>query len=377
MGTVVAHYPISLFDHEQKKLEMHFDEQKMWKDFEEKYLKDYKYPSDRDEYRPPYTNNYYGGVDFSDAKTTGLIRGIGWDLIKSIGKKIISGDFNLTTITIPIRVMIPLSILQHLCNSHFNFPFYLNLASKSSDPLERMKLVIVASMSCWHRSLVFLKPLNPILGETYEMIWEDGAHEYVEQTSHHPPVSHFLINGPNNNYKYYGYVSFVTNAWFNSCNLTNVGKRTVEVNGSVIEFQYAVDHYSNTFWGTFRHESIGELSFEDKISGLKAEFKMGNIVGKLSDYFQGEIVDKEGNSVSSFSGSYLTNIEFDGVRYWDVRKNIDIEAFPVKDQIKSSSIYREDSNFLYEKKLEEAQEAKDKLENLQRHDRKLRAKYNN
>ena len=60
-----------------------------------------------------------------------------------------------------------------------------------------------------------------------------------------------------------------------------------------------------------------------------------------------------------------------------MRKNIDIEAFPVKDQIKSSSIYREDSNFLYEKKLEEAQEAKDKLENLQRHDRKLRAKYNN
>ena len=172
-------------------------------------------------------------------------------------------------------------------------------------------------------------------------------------------------------------MSFVTNAWCTSCNLTDGGKRTVEVNGSVIEFQYAVDHYSNTFWGTFRHESIGELSFEDKISGLKAEFKMGNIVGKLSDYFQGEIVDKEGNSVSSFSGSYLTNIEFDGVRYWDVRKNIDIEAFPVKAQIKSSSIYREDSNFLYEKKLEEAQEAKDKLENLQRHDRKLRAKYNN
>ena len=45
--------------------------------------------------------------------------------------------------------------------------------------------------------------------------------------------------------------------------------------------------------------------------------------------------------------------------------------------MKRASIYREDSNFLYEKKLEEAQEAKDKLENLQRHDRKLRAKYNN
>ena len=40
----------------------------------------------------------------------------------------------------------------------------------------------------------------------------------------------------------------------------------------------------------------------------------------------------------------------------------------------SSSIYREDSNLLYERKMDEAQEAKETLENLQRHDRKMRAK---
>ena len=373
MGTVISHHPISLYDHDEKKLSMKLDPEEMWKKFYEKYIKNFKFPEDKDEYVPPYANTYYGGVDFPDAKTTSLIRGMGWDLVKQIGKKILSGDFNLTTVTIPIKVMVPISILQHICNGHFNFPLYLNLASQTADIVEKMKLTITACMSSWYKSSVFLKPLNPILGETYEMMWEDGAHEYVEQTSHHPPVSHFLINGPNNNYRYYGYLSFITNAWFNSCKLTNVGKRAVDVKGAHIEFNYCVDQYSNTFWGAFRHENIGEMHFKDTTNGLCADFVMGNVNGKTSDYFQGEIVDADGNTKSTFRGSYLSYLEFDGVRYWDIRRNIDIEPYPVKPQLKSGSIYREDSLLLYERKLDEAQEAKDKLENLQRHDRKMRA----
>jgi hypothetical protein len=42
----------------------------------------------------------------------------------------------------------------------------------------------------------------------------------------------------------------------------------------------------------------------------------------------------------------------------------------------SSSIYRQDRISLEENKLKEAQENKEKLENIQRADRKLREKYN-
>jgi hypothetical protein len=101
---------------------------------------------------------------------------------------------------------------------------------------------------------------------------------------------------------------------------------------------------------------------------------MGNIYGKTSDWFEGTICKGE-EEVSKFTGSYLEFIEFDGERYWDIRKNIDIEEFPIVPQIKSSSIYRADSKLLYESKLEEAQQAKDDQENLQRHDRKLRKEY--
>ena len=173
MGTVISHHGVLLYDHDEKKLEKKYDEEEMWKLFKEKYIKNFKYPEESDDYRPPYANTYYGGVDFPDEKTTSLLRGMGWDLIKLIGKKILSGDFNLTTVTIPIKVMVPLTILQHVCNGHYNFPLYLNLANETDDVVEKMKLVITACISAWYKSNLFLKPLNPILGETYEMMWED------------------------------------------------------------------------------------------------------------------------------------------------------------------------------------------------------------
>lgn len=376
MGTVISHSPISLYDLDKKKLEMKLDPQEMYKKFVEKYIKNFKLPISTDEFRPNYANTYYGGVDFPDAKTTSMLRGIGWDLIKQIGKKIISGDFNLTTVTIPIRVMVPISILQHICNGHFNFPLYLHLASKCENPLDKMKYVITATLSSWFKSNIFLKPLNPILGETYEMMWEDGSHCYIEQTSHHPPISYFILRGPNKEFTYSGYYNYTTNAWFNSAIVKNMGKRVIEFKDSRIEMNSIQDQFSNIFWGTIRHECIGDLTFVDTVNHISATFSLGNVSGKFSDYFEGDIINDETKEMlSHFYGSYLSYIEFDGVRYWDIRENIDIEPYPIKNQIKSSSIYRPDSILLNQRKLEEAQEAKDQQENVQRRDRKLRKEY--
>ena len=377
MGYVISFCPIEIIDANKEKLSMKHNEKEMYNNFYEKYIKNFKIPNDlTDTFRPPFANNYYGGVDFPNAETTSLLRGMGWDLVKQIGRKILNGDFNFTTVSIPIKVMVPISILQHICNGHFNYPLYMNLAYESNDPLQQMKYTIVACISSWYKSNVFLKPLNPILGETYEMIWEDGSIEYVEQTSHHPPRSHFLLNGVNGDWRYYGYYDFTSNAWLNSFKLTNSGKRTIEFKNTnaKINFNYPIDQYGNTFWGSFRQECIGELELNDVNNNITAKFGMGNIYGKTSDWFEGTICKGE-EEVSKFTGSYLEYIEFDGERCWDIRKNIDIEEYPIVPQIKSSSIYREDSKFLYQSKLEEAQKAKDDQENLQRHDRKLRKEY--
>lgn len=75
-------------------------------------------------------------------------------------------------------MMQPYTILQGLGKSVFQFPIYLNLASLTTDPLERFKFVVVATLSGFHRSSSFIKPLNPILGETYEVEYEDGSKVY-------------------------------------------------------------------------------------------------------------------------------------------------------------------------------------------------------
>ncbi len=112
----------------------------------------------KDEFRLPNYNKH-GGIDLKDDNAVSKFRSTGWEIIKIIGKKIISGDFNLTTIPFPIRVMIPKTILQNVALSIFQFPIYFNIAGLQKDKLERMKFIIVASLSCFHQSSNFWKPV--------------------------------------------------------------------------------------------------------------------------------------------------------------------------------------------------------------------------
>ena len=71
-------------------------------------------------------------------------------------------------------------------------------------------------------------------------------------------------------------------------------------------------------------------------------------------------------------GSYLSFIEFDGQRYWDLRQNPTLQAYEIAKQPPSSSLFREDRICLEKGRLDEGQNEKERLEHLQRHDRKLR-----
>lgn len=80
----------------------------------------------------------------------------------------------------------------------------------------------------------------------------------------------------------------------------------------------------------------------------------------------------------------MSFIEFDGVRYWDVRENIQIDEMQVNPPLlASSSEYREDRVLLAASKIfvwilddiDRAQEAKDLLEEKQRREKKLREQF--
>lgn len=63
--------------------------------------------------------------------------------------------------------MIPKSALQTINYGTCLFPVYINKACGISDVVERFKLVITSSFANFPVSNTFLKPLNPILGETF------------------------------------------------------------------------------------------------------------------------------------------------------------------------------------------------------------------
>jgi len=372
-----------LAEEEMKDRKIHVD---LTKDFanipikekHEKFLEKYKkwtYSKLVDEFRPDYCSKF-GGIELRHPEAMKIIRSIAVDLVTQIGKKLISGDFNLTTVSIHIRVMQPFTILQTLAKSIYQLPIYLNLASVIQDPLERFKLVVVATLASFTKSSCFIKPLNPILGETYDMDFEDGSKLYTEQTSHHPPISHFYLLGPNKLFKYYGFGNFITGGGLNCVKVFNKGKRTVEFSdGTKINFNYVNEIYNNAFFGTARHESVGDLTFKDEKHGFELTLKMGSILKKPSDYFQGEI--KLNNIILSKAyGSFVSFVEFDNIRYYDIREHIDIKCYEHEVQLLSSSIYREDRLLLSQNLVEKAQIAKEKLENIQRADRKLRQKIN-
>jgi hypothetical protein len=81
--------------------------------------------------------------------------------------------------------------------------------------------------------------------------------------------------------------------------------------------------------------------------------------------------------VSKFYGSYLGFLNFDGVRYWDFRY---IEAIRIKLEEKpllSDFRNRADLQLLKEGKIQEAQVEKERIEEMQRKDTKLRQEYKN
>jgi len=59
-------------------------------------------------------------------------------------------------------------------------------------------------------------PLNPILGETIQRELPDGTKFFAEQTSHHPPITNFYLEGPESSYRFSGFFEY--KAWLAGLN---------------------------------------------------------------------------------------------------------------------------------------------------------------
>jgi hypothetical protein len=174
--------------------------------------------------------------------------------------------------------MMPLSLLELMPNSFSTCCTYLQKAASVSDPVERMKLVMAVSISFMLPNQGFEKPLNPVLGETYQAVCGDGTVVYMEQTSHHPPISSFLLEAPDGAYTISGWSGGSIWAGLNNATWTSSGyKKIVFRDGQTITFNPANDYFYNTFMGTLGHQMQGTVDFVDEKNDIKGTYTFGCI----------------------------------------------------------------------------------------------------
>ena len=96
---------------------------------------------------------------------------------------------------------------------------------------------------------------------------------------------------------------------------------------------------------------------------------------KTQDYVTGRI-EVNGRKEVDIYGNYMGFVDFNKQRYWDIRDMdqvwFPIEAIPTRKSLESDSLKRIDSITLKTRTVPEAQTAKEQLEEIQRHDRRLR-----
>jgi hypothetical protein len=92
--------------------------------------------------------------------------------------------------------------LERVAEWFTNAPIYLGkeILSRNQTQEFRMKQVVSMVISTLYMTVKPSKPFNPILGETFEGYISASPSDvfkvFLEQTSHHPPVSNFLIESP-------------------------------------------------------------------------------------------------------------------------------------------------------------------------------------
>ena len=135
------------------------------------------------------------------------------DIMGKMLKNLFTGQFvDAFKIATPAYVHTHKSYL-HMIGKDLAFHEYFirKAMERPDDPVWKLKQIVLALTSNIHlcHEEGTKSPLNPILGETLVQQSEQGTRIYCEQTSHHPPISHFLIEGPSDcPFKMHGHVEY-------------------------------------------------------------------------------------------------------------------------------------------------------------------------
>ena len=346
------------------------------------------------------------------------------DLIKQILKVVFGHKISLN-----VKLFQPLSLSQTLLNYFSFIPKYIFPSlNPELSPISRMKFAISLGISGLYMNAMQLKPFNPLISETFQGIFdledkENKIEVYSEQTSNYPTLTRYYII--NKNFKMYGYfdLSLETHNFGNRITCYTKGINTIDffkinekiclsIPSSQIVNAIAKDDRSAHYLGVMIFYDIKnnlrafvQFAKDTKhISEIKGyifnynfpqnynfnfdkEYEMFNKID-VNNLKKNNNIFTQNDIVSTISGSWLHQLYFDGVKYWDIDEDIPTYIKPVYNCLPSDSRFREDLIWLYrsffKSKNEEerlyyeklAQNWKLMIEKVQREERTLKAKVN-
>lgn len=206
-----------------------------------------------------------------------------------------------------------------------------------------------------------------MLGETLQGKFKDGTKFYCEHTSHHPPITNFLVEDPDSLYTLSGYYEIHGKMGGNHfVSVLRGPNNIVFKDGHHIRFGFPSYKLGGTVMGERTIEAIGSCTFEDFSNHRKAvllmnTFKKTGWIRQSSsgckDSMTGIIYDSlplRGDKKSveknygkniefvsdlknlkdikkklcSIEGSWLYNLVIDGKRYWDSAIDVPLRQLP-------------------------------------------------
>ena len=94
--------------------------------------------------------------------------------------------------SLPVQIFDSKSFIDAVADSYGFVPVFFQKVLQTKDIIEQIKYIACSIMFLHAASPNIQKPFNPILGETYQ--GKLGPYPiYLEQISHHPPISALLI----------------------------------------------------------------------------------------------------------------------------------------------------------------------------------------
>eukprot|EP00744_Colponema_vietnamica_P003423 GILI01005248.1.p1 GENE.GILI01005248.1~~GILI01005248.1.p1 ORF type:complete len:751 (-),score=212.57 GILI01005248.1:384-2636(-) len=232
-----------------------------------------------------------------------------WSVLKdSIGK-------DLSKLALPVAFNEPLSMLQRL-SEDLEFSSLLDQAAAS--PLSTDRLIYVAAFAiCPYSSTQFrtMKPFNPILGETFELVDEAKGFRFVaEQVSHHPPISAGICES--RNWVYSNHTHVKSKFWGKSMDIIPQGSPHIlfPSHGDDFTWTKATSTVHNLIMGKLYLEHHGTMVITNRATGDVAEIELQKKKWFDSAYngdLVGVVKNNAGLPVARMYGTWKDEIKVD------------------------------------------------------------------